>query len=179
MPASRRRSAWSPMKLMAGRDRLKQVAQKVPMLKELKLTPHQGLLHAAWSDDRLACVCTAMMNTDQLRQNIEAAQKFKPMTTAQILELGDAVLATGPTMCSSATAVADERAAPEPASGDLARLLTYHEHHGARVMAHEGYAELSEEERDWHDADLEAAREACHSHLDFAKLLPQVDKFLA
>ena len=49
----------------------------------------------------------------------------------------------------------------------------------ARVMAREEYAGLTEEERDWHDADLAAARAACHSHLDFAKLLPQVDRFLA
>ena len=61
---------------------------------------------------------------------------------------------------------------------DLARLLTYHEHHGARVMAREEYAALTDEERDWHGADLEAAREACHSHLDFASLLPKVDEYL-
>lgn len=58
-------------------------------------------------------------------------------------------------------------------------MLTYHEDHGARVMAREEYAALTDEERNWHDADFEAAREACHSHLDFAKLLPRVDKFLA
>ena len=46
-------------------------------------------------------------------------------------------------------------------------------------MAREEYAGLTEEEPDWHDADLKAARAACHSHLDFAKLLPQVDRFLA
>jgi hypothetical protein len=46
-------------------------------------------------------------------------------------------------------------------------------------MARAEYAELTDQERDWHSADLEAARAACHSHLDFAKLLPRVDKFLA
>ena len=167
------------MKLMAGRGALQQVYQKAPMLKERGLTPHQALLHAAWTDERLACVCTAMMNTDQVRQNIQAARKFEPLTASQIFELRDAVLAAGPTMCANCDGSCGRAGGTKARLGDLARLLTYHEHHGARVMAREGYAELSEEERDWHDADLEAAREACHSHLDFAKLLPQVDKFLA
>ena len=44
--------------------------------------------------------------------------------------------------------------------------------------ARECYAELTAEERDWQGADLEAAREACHDKLDFAKLLPEVDRLL-
>ncbi|MGZ3430606.1 MAG: hypothetical protein ACXWN0_02365 [Isosphaeraceae bacterium] len=61
----------------------------------------------------------------------------------------------------------------------MSRGRSVREHHGARVMAREEYAGLTEEEPDWHDADLKAARAACHSHLDFAKLLAQVDRFLA
>ena len=53
-------------------DILKDVVQKVPMLKERNLTPFQGLLHAIWSDERISCVCTSMRNTDQIRQNIDA-----------------------------------------------------------------------------------------------------------
>ena len=45
-------------------------------------------------------------------------------------------------------------------------------------QAREDYAELTEEERNWHGADLEAAREACHSKLNFAQLLPEVDRLL-
>jgi len=167
------------MKLFAGRGALREVYQKAPVLKERGLNPHQALLHAAWTDERLACVCTAMVNTDQVHQNVEAAHKFKPLETSQILELRDAVLAAGPMMCANCDGSCGRAGGTKARLGDLARMLTYHEHHGARVMAREEYAGLTDEERDWHDADLEAAREACHSHLDFAKLLPQVDKFLA
>jgi len=88
-------------------------------------------------------------------------------------------LLVGPMMCANCDGSCGRAGGTKARLGDLTRMLTYHEHHGARVMAREEYAGLTEEERDWHDADLEAARDACHSHLDFAKLLPQVDKFLA
>ena len=50
----------------------------------------------------------------------------------------------------------------------------YHEHHGLRAEARRCYAELSPEARDWSNADLQAARDACPSKLDFAQLLPGV-----
>jgi hypothetical protein len=46
-------------------------------------------------------------------------------------------------------------------------------------MARRLYAALSPEARDWSGADLEAARAACPNRLDFARLLPRVDEYLA
>ena len=63
--------------------------------------------------------------------------------------------------------------------GNLTRFLTYHEHHGDRSQARQLYAELSPEARDWSGADLEAARAACPARLDFARLLPEVERQLA
>ena len=34
------------------------------------------------------------------------------------------------------------------------------------------------EHRDWKNADLVAAQEACHHKLNFSKLLPEVDRLL-
>ena len=65
------------------------------------------------------------------------------------------------------------------ALGDLTRFLTYHEHHGDRAAARELYAALPAEARDWSTADLEAATRACPNRLDFARLLPRVDRNLA
>lgn len=45
-------------------------------------------------------------------------------------------------------------------------------------LAREAYAELSAEERDWKDADLATAREACHHKIDFVAMLPEVDRLL-
>ena len=60
--------------------------------------------------------------------------------------------------------------------------------HGARATEcrkssehnfNELYNVLLPEARDWTGADLEAARAACSNRLDFARLLPQVEKCLA
>ena len=63
--------------------------------------------------------------------------------------------------------------------GNLTRFLTYHEHLGDRTEARRQYARLSAEARDWSSADLEAARAACPNRLDFARLLPEVERHLA
>jgi len=163
------------MKQMAGHTKVK---DEVPALLERGLTTHQGLLTAIWSDERISATCVTMTNTDQINQNVEAARKFKPLKEADILQLRDSVLAVGPMMCADCDGRCGRAAGTKARLGDLTRFLTYHEHHGSRRQAREGYAELTEEERNWRDADLEAAREACPSKLDFAQLLPEVDRLL-
>ncbi len=163
------------MKQMAGHT---QVKNNVPALLERGLNTHQGLLTAIWSDDRISASCVAMTNTEQINQNTEAARRFEPLREADVLQLRDAVLAAGPTMCADCDGRCGLAAGTKARLGDLARFLTYHEHHGFRQQAHEGYAELTAEERNWRDADFEAARAACPNKLDFAQLLPEVDRLL-
>jgi predicted aldo/keto reductase-like oxidoreductase len=154
------------------------VFRKVPVLKERGLNAHQGLLTAIWSDERMAATCVTMMNTDQVKENVEAARKFEPLKTADLLDVRDATLASGPMMCTDCDGRCGHAAGTKARLGDLTRFLSYHEHMGARRMAREEYAKLSDEERAWHDADLDAARSACPSQLDFAQLLPKVDRLL-
>jgi uncharacterized protein len=158
---------------------LRDVVNRVPMLKERKLTPFQGLLHAIWTDERITSVCTSMRNTDQIRQNIDAARRFEPVKTADMLQLRDALIAAGPTMCADCDGRCSLAAGTQAELGNLTRFLTYHEHLGDRAEARRQYAKLSAEARDWAAADLEAARNACPSQLNFAKLLPEVDRHLA
>ena len=160
-------------------DILKDVVQKVPMLKERKLTPFQGLLHAIWTDERISCVCTSMRNTDQIRENIEAARRYEPVKAADIHQLRDTLVAAGPMMCADCEGRCSIAAGTKAELGNLTRFLTYHEHHGYRAEARHQYARLSPEARDWAGADLEAARLACPNRLDFARLLPEVDRHLA
>jgi predicted aldo/keto reductase-like oxidoreductase len=160
-------------------DVLKDVVEKVPLLKERNLTPFQGLLHAIWSDERIACVCTSMRNTNQIRENIDAARRFEPVKPAAIEQLRDALLAAGPMMCADCDGRCSRAAGTKAELGNLTRFLTYHEHHGDRAFARECYGKLSAEARDWSGADLEAARKACPNRLDFARLLADVDRHLA
>jgi aryl-alcohol dehydrogenase-like predicted oxidoreductase len=160
-------------------DILKEVVEKVPMLAERKLTPFQGLLHAIWSDERITAACVSMKNTDQVRENADAARRFKPLEIADIHQLRDAAIAHGQMMCADCDGRCSIAAGTKAELGDLTRFLTYHQQHGYRADARRQYAALHPEARDWSGADLEAARQACPNRLDFAKLLPLVEKHLA
>ena len=165
------------MKLVAGHLE-KRMRVEAPTLKQRGLNPYQGMLQAMWSDERITSACVAMSNTDEVNQNTDAARRFEPMDPSEIHGLRAALLDVGPIMCSACDGRCGRAAGTDARLGDLTRFLTYHEHHGARRWAREAYAQLTEEERNWHGADLEAARVACPTRLDFAQLLPEVDRLL-
>jgi predicted aldo/keto reductase-like oxidoreductase len=158
---------------------LDDVVRRVPVLAEKKLSPYQGLLHAIWTDERLSAVCTTMRNTDHIRENTDAARRFEPLKQTDIRQLRDATRAHGSMLCADCDGRCSIAAGTRAELGNLTRFLTYHEHHGDRAEARRLYAELSAEARDWSGADLEAARAACPERLDFARLLPQVERHLA
>jgi uncharacterized protein len=166
------------MKQVAGNVNLAYVAANLPDLKEKGLSPYQGLLHAIWTDERFSACCVSMRNTEQVRMNSEAARVFKPLTTSETQRFRDVYLAAGPTLCPGCDGRCSHAGGTTAELGNLTRFLTYHEHHGDRREARRLYAEMSEAARNWSGADLEAAREACPSKLDFAKLLPKADQLL-
>ena len=165
------------MKLVAGHLE-KRMRVEAPTLKQRGLNPYQGVLQAMWSDERITSACVAMSNTDEVNQNTDAARRFEPMKPSEINELHAAILDAGPLMCAACDGRCRRAAGTDARLGDLTRFLTYHEHHGARRHARDAYAKLTEEERNWHGADLDAARAACPTKLDFAQLLPEVDRLL-
>ena len=158
---------------------LDDVVRRVPMLAEKKLSPFQGLLHAIWTDERISSCCVSMRNTDQIRENADAARRYEPLKEADIRQLRDATLAHGPTFCADCDGRCSMAAGTKAELGNLTRFLTYHEHHGDRTEARRQFAALSPEARDWAGANLEAARAACPNRLDFAKLMPEVERHLA
>jgi predicted aldo/keto reductase-like oxidoreductase len=160
-------------------DILKEVVQRVPVLAERKLSPFQGLLHAIWTDERISASCVSMRNTEQIRENSDAAAWFEPLKTADILQLRDAVHAQGLTLCADCDGRCSIAAGTTAELGNLTRFLTYYKQYGDRAVARREYAKLAAEARDWSGADLEAARAACPDRLDFARLLPEVDQHLA
>jgi len=166
------------MKQVAGNMNLDEMAMQLPELTDKGLTPYQALLHAIWTDERFSSVCVSMRNTDQIRENAAAARAFKPMTKADIGRLHKACIAAGPILCAGCDGRCSRAAGTMAELGNLTRFLTYHDHHGYRAEARRLYAELGGAARDWHGADLEAARRACPNQLDFAKLLPRAEEVL-
>lgn len=158
---------------------LDDVVKRVPMLKEKNLTPFQGLLHAIWTDERINSSCVSMRNIDQIRQNTDAARRFEPLKTAEVHQLRDAAIACGQMLCADCDGRCSVAAGTRAELGNLTRFLTYHQQLGDRAEARRQYARLAPEARDWSDADLAAAQEACPNRLDFTTLLPRVDRYLA
>jgi predicted aldo/keto reductase-like oxidoreductase len=158
---------------------LEDVKRKVPTLAEKNLSVFQGLLHAIWTDERISASCVSMRNTDHLRENADAARRFEPLKTADIHQLRDAILAQGPMLCADCDGRCMTAAGTQAELGNITRFLTYHQGLGDRAHARREYAKLSDEARDWSGADLEAARQACPSRLNFAHLLAEAEKHLA
>src|SRR5262249_45978741 len=129
--------------------------------------------------ERISSVCTSMKNRDEVRENVDASHRYEPLKVVEIEQIRDAVLAHNPMMCADCDGRCSVAAGTNAELGNLTRFLTYHEDHGDRARARREYAALSPEARDWGGADLEAARQACPNKLDFARLLPEVDRHLA
>ncbi len=161
-------------------DVLEEVKKRAPMLMEKGLSAHQGLLHAIWTDERISAVCVSMRNTDQVRQNTDAARSFEPLKAAELFQLRDAVLTHGrPTLCTDCDGRCSAAAGTTAELGNLTRFLTYHQHLGDRSEARRLFAAMDPQARDWSGADLKAASRACPGGLDFCTLMPQVQKHLA
>ena len=149
-----------------------------PMLAEKNLSPFQGLLHAIWTDERIS----AVVRVDaEHRPDPREHRRRPPVRAAQ-----------------DGRDRAAPRRRPRPRPDALRRLrrplLDRRRHHG-RTGQPDPVPHLSRaprrprggpppvrrapaEARDWSGADLAAARAACPNKLDFAKLLPEVDRLL-
>lgn len=151
----------------------------MPKFKEMGMTPQQAVLHAVWSDERFASICSEMPSVNILKENAEAARKFKkPLDEKKMAAVIDLYRMEG-RFCNACDGSCGRAAGTKAALGDIARYLTYYELDGSLDDARAGYASLTPEERDWHGADLEAARKACHCHVDFAAILPRAEQKLA
>ncbi|MDR3633660.1 MAG: aldo/keto reductase [Isosphaeraceae bacterium] len=170
------------MKQLAGPNPdafLAQVAKKTPDLIERGITPYGALLHAIWTDERFATACVSMQNTDQVNENTRAARSFEPLKSADICRLREAFIASAPTLCPDCDGRCSLAAGTRAPLGDITRYLTYYERHGARSEARDRFSSLPPEARNWTDADLAAAREACPAKLDFGALLERAKDSLA
>jgi len=144
------------------------------------LTLRQAILQAVLSDERIASICSEMANIAQIDENTEAARRFKrPMTAAEIEELRRMVLAVGVDYCPGCEACSEGIPGTHAEVHDILRYLSYYEQDGKRDLARELYRSLPAEARDLSGADLEAARNACASRVDFAALLGRAQRKLA
>jgi len=158
---------------------LGELPKRVPAFDKLGMTSHQVLLHACWSDERIASVCSAMENAQQMKENTEAARSYqKPLDIATRERLRDLALASRPSMCPNCDGRCERAAGKALALNDIARYVTYYERDG-NIEARQWYQALAAELRDARGADLAAAHHACLCHLDFASILRKAEEYFA
>jgi aryl-alcohol dehydrogenase-like predicted oxidoreductase len=165
------------MKQLGGQE-VDETLKRVTVLKERGLNPYQGLLQAIWTDERMATACVAMKSLDQIKENVHAARTFEPIKKADLDDLRHAAILAGRTLCSDCDGRCSRAAGTGAELGNLTRFLTYYEHHGYRTEARRQYQEMDPAARDWSSADLAAATAACPHKLDFAQLMPRIEKAL-
>lgn len=158
---------------------VKTVEEDVPKFKEMGLSPHQAVLHAVWTDERIASICSAISNLKILKENSAAARNFKPLKKEKMAAVLDLYSRPGRQFCAGCDGRCHRAAGTDAALNDIVRYLSYYELDGCREKARELFAALPAQRRDWHGADLAAASRACVSKLDFETLLSRAEQKLA
>jgi hypothetical protein len=160
----------------SGQDTIESV---LPDFEKKGLSRVTAVMTAMWTDERFACVCSHMDNIKHLRENAEAARTFKPMSDKDLAAV-DAMLRRGrPTYCAACDGSCRRAAGTTADLNAIARYVTYAERNGQLIEARRLFAALPPEARDWSGADLQAATHACHSGIDYARVIEKAQQLLA
>ena len=143
------------------------------------LNAYTALLHALWSDERFASICSSMGNAKQLKENADAARAFKPLTKEELGAVHRMLDEHRHTCCHGCDGSCQRAAGTQTAFADIARYLSYYEQDGKRSEARTLFAALTPEQRDWSGAHLQAASRACVNKLDFQDILTRAAQKLA
>lgn len=154
-----------------------QVPKRMPEFDKLGLTSHQAVLHACWSDERIASVCSMIDNVQMMKENTEAARQYKaPMKAENVELLHRMALENQAGMCPNCDGRCKKACGHDLALNDIARYVSYYEQDG-NLEARELYQKLPEAQRKAVQADLAAAKDACLCHLDFAGILKKAERY--
>jgi hypothetical protein len=155
------------------------VPKRLPEFDKLGLTTHQAVLHATWSDPRIAVVCNMIDNVDQMQNSTAAARSYKePLKFAHLELLRETILAGRRTMCTGCPACEEQARNTDFAFHDIARFVTYYEQDG-NTEARSYYQALAPAHRDTARVDLAALRDACHFKTDYPEIVRRAERYFA
>jgi uncharacterized protein len=157
----------------AGKD----IPKRVPDFDKLRLTTHQAMLHAVWSDPRISVTCCQMENVGQLQENATAASSYKtPLKTAHLNLLKETILASRRTLCPGCPSCDAFAATSGFALLDIARFVTYYESDGL-MEAREFYHALPASARNADGVDLTALRDRCAFRVDYPEIVKRAERY--
>ena len=153
--------------------------KKNPKIDEVGLTTHQALLHAVWSDHRIASICSAMENVNQLEENAMAATNFKQDLPSEQREALQQVATVMPVpMCPGCSGCERWAHKTEYAFQDISRYVTYYEQDGDGE-AYKLFRDLDTPSRETVGVDLAAIREDCQFKVDYAEIAKRAEQYFA
>ncbi len=155
-----------------------QDSTKVQEFQSKQFNLAQAKIKAVWADDRIDALSSEMTNTQQIRENTDAAKTLAQLSMQDFHELNRYAAQTAQYRCNGCSHLC------EPHAGGIAiaetlRYLMYAECYGKVGRARELYQSLSDTERAFHRADLSAAAKACPQKIDIARRLADAKVMLS
>ncbi|MBI1321955.1 aldo/keto reductase [bacterium] len=155
------------------------VPKRIPEFEKLGLTTHQAILHAVWSDQRIASICNSVRNFDQMRSSLAAVRNYKaPLEVSLVEKLRETVLASRRTMCPGCPSCDEKVAATKFAFRDIARYVTYFEQ-DINHQARDRYLSLPESARKATSAELAELTNGCSYGIDYAEVAARAERYFA
>jgi predicted aldo/keto reductase-like oxidoreductase len=155
------------------------IRKVLPDFEKRGLNAHTAVLSGMWTDERFASVCSHMDTFKKLDENATACRNFKPLTDTELGALDSMLRGAKHTFCMGCDGRCRRAAGTRADLNTIARYVNYAEEDGRVDHARRLLLKLPPEARDCSCADLDAARRACRSHLDFAGIVKRAEELMA
>jgi hypothetical protein len=155
-----------------------QDSQKVLDFQSKDFNLPQAKIKAVWADDRIDALSSEMTNTQQIRENTDAAKTLAQLSMQDFHELNRYAAQTASYRCRGCSHLCEPHAHGVKIA-DTLRYLMYAECYGKAGRARELYNELAAAERAFEGVDLTAATRACPQKIDIARRLADAKALLA
>lgn len=150
-----------------------------PSLEGTGLTTHQTVLQAVWSDKRIASICSAIENVQQMEENTMAARMYNdPISPDARNALTEIAAMTTAPMCPGCSKCNDWAKKTEYAFQDISRYVNYYEEDG-NFEARDYFHGLNAVERNSAGVDLAQISHDCQFNIDYAEIARRAEKYFA
>ena len=150
-----------------------------PSLEGTGLTTHQTVLQAVWSDKRIASICSAIENVQQMEENTMAARLYSnPLSPDARKALTEVASLTTAPMCPGCPSCNAWARQTEYAFQDISRFVTYYEQQG-NFEARDFFRQLSPAEKDFRGVDLAKISHDCQYNIDYVEIARRSEAYFA
>jgi hypothetical protein len=155
-----------------------QDGEAVKTFQSKSFTLQQAKIKAVWADDRIDALVSEMTNTQQIKDNTDAAKTRTTLSMQEFHQLDRYAAQTASYRCNGCSHLCEAHAGGAKIAETL-RYLMYAECYGKVGRARELYAALAEDDRAYGRVDFSQAAQACPQKIDIAQRLADAKTLLA